>query len=96
MSRGLTSHLQSVVTTIEEARRNVTARGHLPHTEHLRLGLPVKLARNVWYDLEVVFFPSDVTNHYSGYPVTTCGAEVWTCWGRGGVQRLEHHHTVFR
>merc|ERR1712126_564468 len=46
---------ESVVTTIEEARRNVTARGHLPHTEHLRLGLPIKLARNVWYDLEVVF-----------------------------------------
>ena len=89
-------YFQSVVTTIEESRREVRSPGHLPHTQPLRLELPVRLERSVWYELEVVFFPSDVTNHYSGYPVTTCGAEVWTCWGQGGGLQHTHRHTIFR
>ena len=88
--------LQSVVTTIAESRRRVKLPDHLPHTEHLRLSPPVRLEGDVWYELEVVFFPTDVTNHYSGFPLSRCGAEVWTCWGRAGRQQLSHRGTVFR
>ena len=28
------------------------------------------VVRNSWYDLELVLFPTDVTNHYSGFPIT--------------------------
>ena len=28
------------------------------------------LFRNTWYDLELSLFPTDVTNHYSGFPIT--------------------------
>ena len=69
---------------------------HIPHTAPLKLPQPVRLERNAHYDLEVVFYPSDVTNHYSGYPITLTGAEIWTCHGRGGKLRLRYHGVNFR
>ena len=69
---------------------------HVPHTRPLRLPEPVRLESSVRYDLEVVFFPSDVTNHYSGYPITLCGAEIWTCHGRAGKLGLRYHGVSFR
>ena len=32
--------------------------------------------RDSWYDLELNIFPTDVTNHYSGYPITTQGKSI--------------------
>ena len=29
-----------------------------------------RLFRSTWYDLELVLYPTDVTNHYSGFPIT--------------------------
>ena len=84
------------VTTAAESRRRVKSPHHFPHTQPLRLPQPVRLQRDVRYDLEVVFYPSDVTNHYSGYPITLCGAEIWTCHGRGGKLRLRCHGVNFR
>ena len=28
------------------------------------------IIRSTWYDLELVLYPTDVTNHYSGFPIT--------------------------
>ncbi len=36
------------------------------------------------YDLEHGLYPTDVENHYSGFPFTRLGAELWTCFGDGG------------
>ena len=43
---------------------------------------PVPLIPGVNYDLEHSLIPTDVTNHYSGWPITRLGAELWTCYGR--------------
>lgn len=31
----------------------------------------IHIYRDAWYDLELNLFPTDVTNHYSGFPITT-------------------------
>ena len=81
---------------MSEARRRVASPHHIPHTQPLKLAQPVSLERNVQYDLEVVFYPSDVTNHHSGQPFTLCGADIWTCHGRGGQLRTRYHGVNFR
>jgi hypothetical protein len=94
------------VTTVAEARAAIQAPGHRPNTGLLRLlapvrldrsdpGLPPALPRDTEYTLELVLFPTDVTNHYSGAPFTRCGAEVWTCYGRGGQEQVGHRGTNF-
>lgn len=89
-------YLQSEVTTAAEARRRVSSPHHIPHTQPLRFPQPLRLERDVHYDLEVVLYPTDVSNHYSGAPITLCGAEIWTCHGRGGKLRQSCHGVSFR
>ena len=47
------------------------------------------------YELEHNLRPTDVINHFSGWPVTVTGAEVWTCCGIGGEDRVTSHKVTF-
>jgi len=87
---------QTSITTIQEARKNVKEKGHIKNIDSLLLEAPVYLQRDSWYDLELNIFPTDVTNHYSGYPITTCGAEIWTVFGENGESEYQCCGTIFR
>ena len=51
------------------------------HTMTVWFEEPVILERNVGYEIEHNILPTDVENHFSGYPITTLGADLWTCSG---------------
>ena len=75
------------VITIEESRRRVQREDHVAHRDSILLETSLQLReyvfrkwtgifdslsfRNIWYDLELCIYPTDVTNHYSGFPITT-------------------------
>merc|ERR1712107_409734 len=84
------------ITTIQESRRKIRDLDHIIHTDQLLLDLPVTLSRDTWYDLELRMYPTDVTNHYSGFPITTCGAEIWTCYGKNGNATVDTYGVQFR
>lgn len=83
------------ITTTAEARATTRKKDHIKNMDIMRLNQPVVLERDVWYDMELVIYPTDVTNHYSGYPITRCGAELWTCYGKGGKTNMKSHGVKF-
>lgn len=42
---------------------------------------PLFMNQDEAFDLEHNILPTDVTNHYSGFPITLTGADLWTCYG---------------
>jgi len=84
------------IMNIAEARKKVKLKDHVPHIETILLTTPIRLEKNIWYDLELIIYPTDVTNHYSGYPITLCGAEVWTCYGNNGKENIKIQEVEFR
>ena len=63
--------------------------GHIPHTETVWLkDQRCVLVPGENYELEHNLRPTDVINHFSGWPVTVTGAELWTCCGSGGEDRV--------
>ena len=72
-----------IIVNTEQAR--VLARKKfetkVKHTMTVWLDEPLLLKNNVAYELEHNILPTDVQNHYSGFPITTLGADLWTCHG---------------
>ena len=56
--------------------------GRIANTTTIWLERPIWLERGVSYDIEHSLRPTDVKNHFSGFPFTVAGAELWTCFGR--------------
>ena len=67
----------------EEGRRLVKKKipNKVKHTMNVWLDDPIILEKNVGYEIEHNVLPTDVQNHFSGYPITTLGADLWTCHG---------------
>ena len=51
------------------------------HTMSVLLKQPLILKNGQKYDLEHNEMPTDVTNHFSGFPITHLGADLWSCYG---------------
>jgi hypothetical protein len=77
------AHAEATATTAD-ARRMLSEVGHIPNTCTVWLGDVCVLEANERYDVEHNLWPTDVRNHFSGWPITVIGAEVWTCYGKGG------------
>jgi len=84
------------ITTTAEARATARHKDHIPNMDIMRLSKPIMLESDVCYDMELVLYPTDVTNHYSGAPLTRCGADLWTCYGKGGNNVLKSHGVTFK
>ena len=83
-------------TTTSDLRKAVGDAGHIPHTITLWAGDQCCVLRpGENYELEHNLRPTDVINHFSGWPVTVTGAEVWTCSGSGGEDRVTSHDVTF-
>ena len=54
----------------------------IPHTMTIFLDKPFLIETGQDYDIEHNLIPTDVTNHFSGAPITLQGADLWTCYGR--------------
>ena len=78
----LLSHKTLVMNT-EEGIKLVKKKfpNKIKHTMTVWLDNPVILENNVGYEIEHNILPTDVQNHFSGYPITTLGADLWTCHG---------------
>lgn len=83
---GASEDVTDTVASRREARRS----DHIPHTTTVCFRRPCVLSTGVAHDIEHRVFPTDVVNHYSGWPVTRLGAELWTCYGEnGGATQVE-------
>ena len=83
--------------TTEEAKSEVkSGKKLLPNTKLIPLSPPCVLESDILYDLEHTLRPTDVTNHFSGYPITSLGADVWTCYGIGGENEVKVRNVTFR
>ena len=71
-----------------EAKAATNSPTHVPNTNPVWFRHPCVLEPCTIYDLEHNLKPTDVTNHYSGYPITKLGAELWTCYGKGGLEEI--------
>ena len=59
------------------------------HTFTVFFEKPLILRNGGKYDVEHNLLPTDVTNHYSGFPITQLGADLWTCYGSNENNTLE-------
>lgn len=74
-----------IVKTTDQARREARCKGgRIANTHFVQLKGPCTLESGTNYTIEHSLKPTDVTNHFSGYPITNLGAELWTCYGIGG------------
>ena len=48
----------------------------IPHTMTVFLDKPLLIEANQDYDIEHNLIPTDVTNHFSGAPITLMGADL--------------------
>ena len=74
--------------TTAEAKHALRQPSHVPNTNPVWLPIPCLLEPFTIYDIEHSLKPTDVTNHFSGYPITKLGAELWTCYGNGGQKEV--------
>ena len=89
------AELEQTMTTAD-ARRAIRDPGHIPHTMTVWARDQRCILRpGEDYELEHNLRPTDVINHFSGWPVTVTGAEVWTCCGSGGEDRVTSHGVTF-
>lgn len=51
------------------------------HTIPIHFDCPMLVKPSIAYDVEHNLLPTDVTNHFSGAPLTLMGADLWTCYG---------------
>ena len=51
------------------------------HTFPVHFDRPSMLEPKQTYRIQHVVYPTEVINHYSGWPITRLGAEVWTSYG---------------
>ena len=74
---------KTLTMNTEEGRKLVKTKiqNKVKHTMNVWLDAPVILEKNVGYEIEHNILPTDVQNHFSGYPITTLGADLWTCHG---------------
>lgn len=85
------------IMTTEEARKASKCPSHVLNTNPVWLKPPCPMEALVIYDIEHSLKPTDVTNHFSGYPITKLGAELWTCYGNGGTKEVQGEgSTMFR
>ncbi len=68
-----------IMSTDETKKLALLAR--VMHCFTVSFDTPCLLEGDKMYDLEHNLLPTDVTNHYSGAPITNLGADLWTCWG---------------
>ena len=61
----------------------------IPHTMTIFLDKPFPIESGQDYDIEHNLIPTDVTNHFSGAPITLQGADLWTCYGRRSDENCE-------
>ena len=66
----------------ELARQHANSKNYIErHTMSVFLDEPLLMEKGQTYDLEHNLRPTDVTNHFSGFPFTLMGADLWTCYG---------------
>jgi hypothetical protein len=71
---------QTVIMDTAQARIE-SLRAIVPHTTTVAFERPPILELGQAYDIEHNLLPTDVTNHFSGAPITIMGADLWTCYG---------------
>ncbi|XP_059091697.1 uncharacterized protein LOC131887181 isoform X1 [Tigriopus californicus] len=85
---------QKSIWSTKNARRYARSQKPMPNTYPVFFGTPCLLTKGQAYLVEQSIQPTDVQNHFSGWPVTILGAEIWTCHGDQGSQLIETVHQV--
>ena len=80
----------------DEARKEAVRVDRMANTTTVWFQEPVMIEKNELYVLRHCLQPTDVTNHYSGFPVTLLGANIWTMWGKGGSPKTEMNEVQFK
>ncbi len=74
---------QTLIMDTNQARRHALKNQVVvPNSMSVFLDRPLILGQGEMYDIEHNLLPTDVTNHFSGYPITLMGADLWTCYGQ--------------
>ena len=86
---------QTITMDTNQARKYINVRkSKLPkHTVEVHFPRPVILELNQVFEVAHSLSPTDVKNHFSGWPVTICGADLWTCYGQ--LKANHHRGLVF-
>lgn len=79
---GLVGDTEVIVSNSEAKTLAKDPKRRLKNAFDIDFRKPIPLSPALTYDLEHSLIPTDVTNHYSGWPITRLGAELWTCYGR--------------
>ena len=88
---------KTLTISAEEAKKlaKQKVQNNIPNALTIWLDEPVLLINNMSYELEHHVVPTDVVNHYSGWPVTNLGADLWTCYGSTNSPIVKSDKTIF-
>ena len=88
---------KSITMNTEEAKiiAKQKVQNKIPNAQTQWLDEPVLLMNNRPYEVEHPVLPTDVVNHYSGWPVTNLGADLWTCYGSTNSPIVKSDKTMF-
>ena len=72
-----------MIISAEEAKKLAKQKfqNNIPNAMTIWLDEPVLMLNNIPYEVEHHLVPTDVVNHCTGWPLTTMGADLWTCYG---------------
>ena len=78
---------QTLIQNTQDARSFALSNDVItPHTMTVFMEKPFTVEAEEKYDVEHNLVPTDVTNHYSGAPITLMGADLWTCYGSSAAE----------
>ena len=75
-----------LIMNTEQTKTEARRPGRVVHTMIVWFERPPFVERNEAVEVEHNLMPTDVTNHFSGAPITLLGADVWTCFGDSGKE----------
>ena len=79
-SNGEILSTQTIIVDTEMAKK-IARKSIFKNCMSVFLDVPLLLKKGEKYDIEHNLLPTDVSNHFSGYPITKLGADLWTCYG---------------
>ena len=88
---------KSITMNTEEAKTlaKLKVQNKIANAMTIWLDEPVTLLNNVAYEVEHYVIPTDVVYHYSGWPITTLGADLWTCYGSTKSPIVKSNQIIF-
>ena len=88
---------KTVIMNTEQSKQlaKLKCQNKIKHAMTVWLDTPILITDNQAYEIEHNVLPTDVEYHYSGWPITTLGAELWTCYGSTNSPLLVSNDITF-